>query len=51
MRSKADNFGLAGSVLISQESFASLRSSSRSRTEFYELSNDISAAVVAKLFY
>jgi hypothetical protein len=50
MTSKADNFGLAGLVLISQERFASLRSSSRSRTEFYELSHDISAVVVAKDF-
>jgi hypothetical protein len=39
MTTMADNFGLAGAILISQEGSTPLRSSSRSIAEFYERSN------------
>jgi hypothetical protein len=50
MSKKADNFGPAGAMLISQEGSAPLRSSSRSISEFYEGNNQISAPVIAKHF-
>ena len=48
MTRKADNFGLAEAMLISEEVSGPLRSSSRSIAEFYEGSIETSSPVVAK---